>query len=628
MEADDSVEQKFGLPRAGARPRARLRLIATTDLHAQILPWDYYADRPAPPGGLAVLAPLVRRLRAAQPNSLLLDNGDFLQGNPLADWAATEGRDEPHPVVAAMNALGYDAGTLGNHEFNYGLDVLDKVLAEAAFPLVSANIRRAGGADPALVPPHVLLERTVVDDTGRHWPLRIGIIGFAPPQISLWEKMHLSGRIATDDIIAAARRHVPALRAQGADVVVALCHSGIGAVEHSDRMENAALPLSRVEGIDAIVVGHTHGVFPADRAPAGGGVEPLAGTLNGKPAVMAGAMGSHLGVIDLLLDRTDTGWRPVGHAVSALPASGQAAGAGPPGADDDAAPDPALVARAQPVHDRVLNLIRQPIGRSDIPLDSHFALVRMDAALQAVADAQRVHAAERLAGTDWAGLPMLSTVAPFRAGGRGGPGGFVDIPAGELSLRHAAELYIYPNTLCAIEATGAVIADWLERAAGLFLTLTPGQTDQPLIDPAFPCYNFDVIAGLDYVIDPSRPGGTPDPASRRVREIRWQGRPVAPDDRFVVVTNSYRAGGGGGFDAVAGAPVVLAEGRAVRDVVIAHLRRHRPNPPQPVWRFAPLPGTTAWFETAPAASAARAGGLRLDDLGLAGNGFRRFRLHL
>lgn len=624
------MEQRLGLVRAPGQSQVTLRLIATTDLHAQILPWDYYADRPSPACGLAVLAPLVRRLRAAQPNSLLLDNGDFLQGNPLADWAATEGVAEPHPVIAAMNALGYDAGTLGNHEFNYGLGLIAKVLSEATFPLVSANIAPSGNKGCPLPPPHVLLDREVIDHAGRRWPLRVGVIGFAPPQISLWERLHLAGRIVTEDIVAAARRHVPELRQAGADIVVALCHSGIGAAEHTDRMENAALPLAAVDGIDAIVVGHSHGVFPVDQPPAAPGVDHVAGTLNGKPAVMAGAMGSHVGVIDLLLDRRGGRWQTVGHAVAALPAGGQAgdqsvgraAGAGPPDAD------PALVAQARPVHDRVLVLIRRPIGTSDIPINSHFALLQMDASLQAVADAQAVHAARRLVGTEWAGLPILSTVAPFRAGGRGGPTGYVDIPAGELSLRHAAELYVYPNTLCAIEATGRVIADWLERAAGLFLPLVPGRTDQPLIDPAFPSYNFDVISGLDYVIDPSRPGGLADPTLRRVTDIRWQGRPLAPDDRFVVVTNSYRAGGGGGFDAVAGSRVVLAEGRAVRDVVIAHLRRHRPVAPRRVWRFASLPGTSAWFETSPRATADRAPGLRLDDLGLAETGFRRFRLHL
>ncbi len=595
------------------RVQAKLRLMATTDLHAQILPYDYYADTPLATGGLAQIAGLVRLLRRGAPNSLLLDNGDFVQGNPLADLAAGAGRADPHPVVAAMNALGYDAGTLGNHEFNYGLGLVEKIRGEAAFPLVLANL--AEGAAP--VRPWAVLDRVLTDTAGRDWPLKVGVIGFAPPQIALWERLRLTGRIATEDIVQSARRHLPDLRAAGAEIVVALCHSGIGAADHAEGMENAALPLSAVEGIDILVLGHTHGIFPTGGLPVGGGVDPVVGTLNGKPAVMAGAYGSHLGLIDLLMDRHEDQWRIAGHAVAALPASGQVAGAGPPPAD-------AEIARiTAPAHARVLDLIRRPIGRTDLPLTSHFSLVAPDASLAVVAAAQRDYAASLLAGSPEARLPLLSAVAPFRAGGRGGPEGYIDIPAGPLSMRHAAELYVYPNTICVIAVTGAMVAGWLERSSGQFNTLQPGMTDQPLIDPTFPSYNFDLLDGLTWVIDPVVPAG-----AGRVSGIRWQGRPLAADATVAVVTNSYRAGGGGGFEALAGAQVLHAPGRPTRDVVVDYLHRRRPGPPSPSWRFAPHPGTAAWFDSGPRARQDTVPALALDDLGVMADGFRRFRLHL
>lgn len=601
--------------------------MATTDLHAQVLDHDYYADAPAPGTGLAAIATLVRRLRHQEPNHLLLDNGDFLQGNPMADLAARDGGAEAHPVVAAMNALAYDAGTLGNHEFNYGLAVLDRALGAAAFPVVSANIRRIDGNRPPLVAPWVVLKRLVVDADGVTWPLNLGVIGFAPPQIAVWERLHLGGTIATDDIVTAARREVPRLRAAGAEVVIALCHSGIGPAIHIPGMENAALPLAAVDGIDALVVGHTHGVFPTRGMPPVPGIDPETGTLHGKPAVMAGALGSHLGVIDLDVVRDGRGWRCTGHRVEAIPASGPAAGAGPP------VRDPAVVAAVAQAHRRTLGVIRSPIGTAARPIDSHFALLRADDSLLIVADAQRAYARDALAGTRWAGLPLLSAVAPFRSGGRGGPGNYLTIPDGPLSMRHAAELYIYPNTLCVVEATGAMVADWLERAAGLFHVITPGLIDQPLIDPAFPSYNFDVLDGLTWTIDPTLPPGVDALGQRlrgrrrRVRDIRHDGRPLRPQDRFAVVTNSYRAGGGGGFAAAAQATLIHHAARPTREVVIDYLRDAGAVAERPAWRFAALPGTAAWFDTSPAARRERAGDLALDDLGPAPGGFRRFRLH-
>lgn len=612
------------------RLQVHLRVLATSDLHFHILAHDYFTDQPTAAPGLAAVVPLVHRLRAEAGLSLLLDNGDFLQGNPLADWAAAGGGagSDPNPMVAAMNAAGYDAATLGNHEFNYGLAFLERALAAARFPVVSTNVLRIGAdgtPEGTFLPPHVILTREVETDDGRRWPVRIGILGFVPPQIVAWDRQHLAGRIGARDIVEAAREEVPRLRAAGAEVVIALCHSGIGPAAHATGMENAAIPLAAVEGIDALVLGHTHGIFPgAARARTAAGVDPAAGTLHGKPAAMPGALGSHLAVIDLLLDRAGDRWRPVAHAAHALPV-----GAAP-------APDPAVSAAVGRAHAAVLHEIRRPIGRTRRAIRSHFALVAPDAGITLVADAQRDRAAALLRGTRWEGMPILSAAAPFKAGGRAGVDNFLDIPAGPLSLRHAAELYPYPNGLVILSLSGEAVRLWLERSAALFARLVPGSADQPLIDPDLPSYGFDVIDGLTYEIDPSQPartdatGAVADPQARRVGDIRLGGRPLDPGARVILATNSYRAGGGGGYAEAAAGEVLAEDPTPIRDILRDHVAaagdRGIDPVARPTWRFAALPGTGAWFLSHPAAAATLPGDGPIRDAGPDRDGFRRYAI--
>lgn len=610
------------------RRQAQLRLLATTDLHSHLMAWDYLADRPSPATGLVRAAALIRALRGAVPNALLFDNGDFLQGSPLSDWVADDAASTPtdvHPMIAAMNALGYDAVTLGNHEFNYGLPFLTRALARAAFPVISANILNSDGRP--FVPPTALLDRSLTDAQGRIFPLRIGVIGLAPPQLTLWDRAVLGDAIQTRDIVETAAAEIPRLRAAGADIVIALAHTGIGALAHSPGMENAAIPLAALPGIDAIVTGHTHQVFPGPAVAANAAVDPAAGTLHGTPAVMPGFHGSHVGVIDLHLEHDGLRWRPLGHAARAIPVSAAPAAA--------PRPDPFLDALAAVPHARLLAHIRREIGQTRVPIQGYFSLVAPDLTLQTVADAQRIRARRLLAAGAGSRLPLLSAVAPFHAGGRAGPQAYVDIPAGPLRRRHASELYLYPNRLTVIALSGAQLSDWLEHAASLFLRITPGQTDQPLIDPDFPCYLFDVIDGLTYAIDPACParhtadGTLRDPAARRVSDIRIEGRPLDPAETVLVATNTYRAAGGGGAGVLGAARIVLVDDQGIRDSVLDHLAGAGPLDPvlRPSWRFVPHPATAAWFDTGPAARGcpAPAG---VTPCGPAPGGFHRFSLSL
>lgn len=624
--------------RIGATGLVRLRLIATSDLHMHIMPWDYLSARPAPDRGLAALAALIAAARAEVPNSLLLDNGDFLQGSALGDCVANGGPAvAPHPMIAAMNSLGYDAATLGNHEFSHGLPFLLAALEQAAFPVVASNLNDRDpqnlfdeGPLPG-VERLLVLDRPVVDEAGQTHSLRIGLLGVLPPQTTVWERQTLSDRFEVEDIPTAVARAAQDLRAAGADLVIALSHSGIGTDPATGGMENATRALAAQGGIDAIVAGHSHLLFPSPRHPVADGIDSAKGTVAGTPVVLPGAFGTHLGVIDLVIGHQPDGWR-----VLSQRAGLRAVQDGP-----DAPPvpaDPALSALAAPAHRATLDWLEQPVGRIEVPMGTAFALVAPCRLLRVVTAAAARHVADALAGTEYAHLPVLAAAAPFRAGGRGGPDHYTLIRPGALVLRQALDIYPHPNGIAALRVTGAEVAAWLERAAGLFLRLRPGKADQPLINPDFAPFNFDLIDGLDFRIDLSQPsrfdlsGRIVDPAAQRITRLTWRGEAIPPDAEFILATNSYRAAGGGSFPGTGPARVVYETATPVRDMLIRHIaaRGMRLPPPAGQWGFAPLPGTSAIFPTAPEAADFRAdaAGLDLHNLGIGPCGFLRFRLSL
>ena len=634
----------FGGLTAGQRA-VHLRVIETTDLHQHLLPYDYYADRPWHDVGLVSAARLIERARGEATNSLLFDNGDFLQGTPMGDYVAHERglrEGDVHPVIAAMNALDFDAITLGNHEFNYGLDFLVKALGGARFPVVSANLSVTRGATPRgdkmLVKPYVMLDRMLADDTGFEHPIRIGVIGFAPPQVIEWDHHALDGRLFARDIVEAARAWVPELREAGADVIIALAHTGIGAARHSHGMENAAVPLARVSGIDALLTGHSHLIFPSPVFNGMPDVDVTSGTIAGKPAVMGGCWGAHIGVIDLLLTRDSGRWDVLGtrsevRALADEPQTTQ------PDAPDQAKNQASRVADAvATAHSDTLTAIRRPVGHSLKPLHSYFSHLGELDSLRVVAEAQRAYVAARLTDPDLRDLPVLSAVAPFKSGGRSGPAGYTDVPSGPLALRHIADLYAFPNAVAALCLTGADVLDWLERSASAFNRIKPGSTGTLLRDPDFPGYNFEVIDPLDVVLDLSQParfdavGAVINRAAHRVVAATLDGEPLDPSARYVLCTNSYRAGGAGNFAGAHAANLILADEAVARDIV----RKHVADTPtlntedRGSLRFTPMPETSVVFETGPAARQHLEEIARFDPQtrGLTRGGFLRLKLDM
>lgn len=622
---------------------AHIRLMETTDLHVHVFPYDYYGDRPIDTAGLARTATLIRQIRNEATNSILVDNGDFLQGNPMGDFIAYERgmrEGDVHPVIKGMNVLDFDAATLGNHEFNYGLDFMMKVLSGADFPVVCANLVKGttlganARSDDLFLKPYVILEKQIQDGAGNAYPIKIGFIGFVPPQIMNWDRRHLEGSANARDIVESAKAFVPEMREQGCDLVVALSHSGIDANDYAEGMENASLHLAAIDGIDAVFTGHHHLVFPGPAYEGLPGVDSEKGTLFGKPAAMGGFWGSHLGVIDLMVERDGNGWRIANFVTGARPIY-----------EKDGRKSIPLVESQQDVldavkedHEATLAYVRRPVGKTSAPLHSYFALVADDPSVQIVSKAQTWYIDQMLKGTEWEGLPILSAAAPFKAGGRGGPDYYTDVPVGDVAIKNVADLYLYPNTVRAVAIKGSTVKEWLERSAGIFLQVEPGKADQPLINSAFPSYNFDVIDGVTYEIDLSQPskygpkGELENESASRIVNLKFDGKPLDPEATFIVATNNYRAGGGGNFPGIGDDVVVFVGPDTNRDVLVRYIvEQGTINPSADAnWTFKPMPETTVLFDTGPGGTShvSTVEGVAIEPAGDGDDGFARYRIAL
>lgn len=619
----------------GQNATAQLALLGTTDLHYYARSYNYYSDRPDNSVGLDRTATLIRQARAEFPNTLLVDNGDTIQGSVLGTYEAQVAPIPPTQQLSlykAMATLKYDAGVLGNHEFNFGLPYLSQILGGGldvagvdpkigskdkgpGFPVVTANVTSLKTGQP-LIEPYVILDRTLTatqaDGKTVSLPIRIGIVGITTPGILNWDKDKLDGKVSTQDGRDTAAKYVPEVRAKGADLVFVLLHGGMSANGYFPLMENPGYYITKeVPGIDGIVMGHEHNTFPdrgANPAYRFDGADNAKGTVNGVPAVMASSWGKALGVINYALkwDGAAKKWS-LDTAKTDVQVRNIQTGTGP---NTYVEPDQAVVAAVQDLHDKTRAYVASPIGTSDFRLSSMFADVGDVGALQIVNQAQQAYVASYVQASlpQYAHLPVLSVTAPFKAG-YASASDYTDVQAGTMTVAAAADLYLYDNnTIHAVKVTGAQIKLWLENAANRFNQIDPAKTaDQWLINDsktgvqpgsAFPGYNHDVYTSPDisYEVDVTQPKynvNDPSQGGERIKHLTYKGQPMDPAQEFIIATNNYRAnssaryilGTGKTFDIIWAAP------DANREVVLNYVKARQhitraENGATRSWRFA------------------------------------------
>jgi 2',3'-cyclic-nucleotide 2'-phosphodiesterase/3'-nucleotidase len=599
------------LPEAGT---AQLVVLETTDLHANLLSYDYFKLAEDKSVGFERTATLIRQARAEFPNTVLIDNGDTIQGTALADYQALVSPVSCSTKLAtykAMDAIGYDAGTLGNHEFNYGLPYLAQVtgtrfnvegMPEPAaqalckgpdFPLALANVtsRKDG---QTLYKPYVMLERKItgVDKDGKTFEgkIKVAVIGFTPPPILSWDKRWLDGKVDVQGVVEAAGKYVPMARAEGADLVIAASHGGFDSSAYSATMENANYHLAKQAGIDGILMGHSHSEFPNAACSTtdcnASGVDKVKGTLHGVPAVMPSYWGKAIGVINYSLEVKNGKWSVVRDKtrVSLRKALLDSA------TRTYVVTDPAISAVVQAEHASAIDYVKTPIGQSDFNLSTYFADVGDVSAIQVVNAAQADYVARYVAANlpAYKNLPVLSVSAPFKSGFAGGSD-FTDVKAGNVAINNAADLYLFPNTVYAVKVTGAGIKAWLEKSAERFNQINPALTTEQALVSSFPGYNFDVFtsADLSYEIDVTQPIGS------RIRNLKYKGAAIDTAAEFIVATNNYRGSGGGSFPGLNGSNVIYASPDANRDVLIDYIKARRnltfaADGSARSWRFTPV----------------------------------------
>ena len=535
-----------------------LTVLGTTDLHGNVYNWDYfknatYSDSAGRHIGVAKAATLIKAVRAevGAENTLTLGAGDTIQGTPLAYYYA---KIEPitsgtkHPMAVAMNEIGYDAAALGNHEFNYGLDLLRAFQSQCNHPLLSANTVDWNSGAP-LFPPYVI---KTVKIPGQK-PLRVGILGLVTPGVAIWDKANVEGKAKFPGIVEQAKVYVPRLKAAGADVVVVSCHSGpVTSSSYGNALpypENASRLLAEeVADIDAILVGHAHIDFN----------QVIANKATGKKVLLVEPLywGMRVARMDIPLAKVKGQWVVDDSAVVGTVYNA-----------NTVPEDATIAAIIRPAHEKVLTYVNSVIGTSKQAMSAATSRYEDTAAMDFINYVQADAVKKALAGTADAATPVLSIAAPFNKAAA--------IPAGDVTVRDVAGLYIFDNTLLAIKFTGAQVLAYLEYSAQYFKQVAntgPFAADAvtnavtPTAPNGTPDYNYDIMGGLDaqltYDIDIAQPVGS------RITNMQYAGAPVTANQAFVIAINNYRQSGGGGFPGVTTAPVLYNAQVEIRQMLI------------------------------------------------------------
>ncbi|WGL60661.1 bifunctional 2',3'-cyclic-nucleotide 2'-phosphodiesterase/3'-nucleotidase [Pigmentibacter sp. JX0631] len=533
----------------------QLAILETSDLHCSILPYDYYSDKKSDFFGLAKTASLIKKYRKLFPHSLLVDNGDLIQGNALSDYLKqfkVIDSKTIHPIIDVMNFLEYDIATVGNHDFNYGIEFLKKVTNQANFPYINSNIflknpKNKNLKGESLFPKSFIIEKKF----NANDKIKIGFLGMAPPQILIWDKHVLDNKIIIDDIVEAATKTAKELKKSGADIVIALAHSGILPVKYIKNSENAVYKLSKIKEIDAIFSGHAHNIFPGGKVydqKEKFKIDNVTGKINNKPVVMPGALGSHLGVIIFKLEKLKKSWK-IKETFTELPNV------------RNVEEDSKIVSLVAKHNVKVLEYIRAKVGKTQIHFHSWFSTIECSYASQFIQKIAIEYVKNKLTETKWKNLPIICSFAPLNTGSHGSA--YINISKGDLAIKDICNLYPYDNEIKVLLINKTQIKEWLEFACQAFQQIKSSDLDEiNIINPLFPSFNFDCIYGLTYEIDLTQPIGS------RIINLLYQGKEIKKFQKFAIITNNYRAAGGGNFPNVTKLKIIYDTTKLYRDIII------------------------------------------------------------
>ncbi|UWR22828.1 bifunctional UDP-sugar hydrolase/5'-nucleotidase [Sulfitobacter sp. S190] len=509
--------------------RARLRVLATTDLHGTMLAHDYIKDQPAPGTGLAGLAHLIAQARHEAIEDgracVLFDNGDTFQGTPLATWLAQADPSEPNCIVDTFNHLRYTAVGVGNHDFDHGQPYLAALAGRLGMPILTSNL---SGVDLTPLESSALID--VPLDGHPDAPLRIGLLSVLPQETANWHRHHLGAALEIEDPGPFVRKASAHLRTRGADIIIVLAHMGAGYGATEEPRLRGALAIAQTNTVDAMIIGHTHRRLPSLTYEKRIGIDSEGGTLAGVPAVMPGHNGSDLGLIDIEMQRGPQGGWQIATAQSALRPQHL-----------HTPPDPDVSAICTPAHIATQRALEEPVAQIGETLHSCFSLLTPAPTQRLIARAMHLLAQQQGLENSLGGLPIIAATAAHGTGGRDGPENYVQIAPGVVRRRHIAGLVPFNDQLMCVRTSGHAVREWLEHSASLFHTIQPRDESQPLLNPDVPAFQYDTIFGLRYRIDLSRKPG------ERIGDMMCNGIPLRDDDRFALLTTQFRVAGGGNY---------------------------------------------------------------------------------
>jgi 2',3'-cyclic-nucleotide 2'-phosphodiesterase / 3'-nucleotidase len=540
--------------------RAHVVILSTTDMHGHIFPIDYYTNK-YDNVGIAKVATIIKQARKDDPDLLLLDSGDTIQGTPLEYLHNKRDNTPPDPMMLTMNALKYDAMAVGNHEYNFGLKVLEKARSEAKFPFLSANTYETGpqGTPATHYQPYIVKEVQGV---------KIGILGLTTPGIPYWENPPNYAGLEFHETVSEAKKWVPILRIkEKVDVVVIAMHMGIEedlrtGIPNPSTVpnENAAIAIARqVPGVDVILMGHTHRDVPSIFVKGDYVVTKTDPTeqasYDGVLLTQANRWASHVARVDLYLDRgEDNHWHLVAKSARTIPVT------------EKTEIDPEIAKLGESYDKETQAWLGRNIGESSEELAAEGCRFKDTAIIDLI---QRVQLE--------AGKADVSMAACFNPSAH--------IPRGAVTVRDIAGLYEYENTLVTVELTGQQLKDALEHSTRYFKDYQAGKSLNDLVDPRIPGYNFDVAEGVSYDIDLTKPVG------QRIINLKFKNQPLAMTQKLKVVTNNYRVNGGGGFTMYKDAPIVYRSSAEVRELIIDWVEKNKTVPTQATnnWRIIGVP---------------------------------------